>query len=130
MKARIYKAVGLCLSILPPAGVTLAYFPLWFGEEKSTVSVLSILILMLCALPFHRVIRERLRSPAAWQMWLILWVGLSLFESICRGLRAVSCVAFFSNLLGAVFFRLAKRSERGARAGDGAGTEETDDGER
>lgn len=109
MRAKIYKAVGLALCVLPPALTALSYFPLWLGERESTFSVLSVCVLFLCALPFHRILREKLKSPSAWQMWLILLILLSLVRNIIDGLRAVACVAVPTSLLGAVFFALAKR---------------------
>ncbi|MDD6981544.1 MAG: hypothetical protein PUJ21_07405 [Clostridia bacterium] len=109
MRAKIYKAVGLALCVLPPALTALSYFPLWLEKRESTFSLLSVCVLFLCALPFHRILREKLKSPSAWQMWLILLILLSLFRNIIDGLRAVACVAVPTSLLGAVFFALAKR---------------------
>lgn len=123
MRARVYKVVGLCLSVIPPAVTALCYFPLWFSSRGSAFSVLSILLLALCLLPFRRAIRDYMKSPSAWQMWFVLWVGLTLFARICNGLRVVACVGSLSGLAGEVFFWLARRaSERpGTDAGTAAG---------
>lgn len=110
MRVRVYKIIGLCLSVIPPAVTALCYFPLWFSSRGSAFSVLSILLLALCMLPFRRVIRDYMRSPSAWQMWFVLWVGLTLFARICNGLRVVACVGSVSGLVGEVFFFLSRRA--------------------
>lgn len=122
MRARVYKVVGLCLSVIPPAVTALCYFPLWFSSRGSAFSVLSILLLALCLLPFRRAIRDYMKSPSAWQMWFVLWVGLTLFARICNGLRVVACVGSLSGLAGEVFFWLARRASERTGAGTGAVT--------
>ena len=130
MRVRVYKIIGLCLAVIPPAVTALCYFPLWFSSRGSAFSVLSILVLALCLLPFRRVIRDYMKSPSAWQMWFLLWVGLTLFARIANGLRAVACVGSLSGLLGELFFCLARRAERtGADEGHRAGGNTSDGGE-
>ncbi len=107
----ICKVIGILLCTVPAVVMTLAYFPLWLGEEKTALSILSVLVLALCAIPFRRVLAQALRSPSAWQMWLVLWLALTILESISAGLRAVSAVAFPCSLAGAWFFRIANGSK-------------------
>lgn len=128
MRARVYKIIGLCLSVIPPAVTALCYFPLWFSSRGSAFSVLSVLLLALCLLPFRRAIRDYMKSPSAWQMWFVLWVGLTLFARICNGLRVVACVGSLSGLVGEVFFYLSRRASEGTSRGTAAGTGTTGDG--
>ena len=128
MRARVYKIIGLCLSVIPPAVTALCYFPLWFSSRGSAFSVLSVLLLALCLLPFRRAIRDYMKSPSAWQMWFALWVGLTLFARICNGLRVVACVGSLSGLVGEVFFYLSRRASEGTGRGTAAGTGTTGDG--
>lgn len=128
MRARVYKIIGLCLSVIPPAATALCYFPLWFSSRGSAFSVLSVLLLALCLLPFRRAIRDYMKSPSAWQMWFVLWVGLTLFARICNGLRVVACVGSLSGLVGEVFFYLSRRALEGTGRGTAAGTGTTGDG--
>lgn len=127
MRARVYKIIGLCLSVIPPAVTALCYFPLWFSSRGSAFSVLSVLLLALCLLPFRRAIRDYMKSPSAWQMWFVLWVGLTLFARICNGLRVVACVGSLSGLVGEVFFYLSRRASDGTGRGTTAGTDTTGD---
>lgn len=128
MRARVYKIIGLCLSVIPPAVTALCYFPLWFSSRGSAFSVLSVLLLALCLLPFRRAIRDYMKSPSAWQMWFVLWVGLTLFARICNGLRVVACVGSLSGLVGEVFFYLSRRASEGTGRGTAAGTGTTGGG--
>ncbi len=111
-KQLLYKIIGILLCTLPATITTLTYFPLWMQSERSAVSVLSVAVLALCAIPARRVIARTLRSPSAWQLWLILWITLTMLNAISEGLRAVSAVAFPTSLLGAVFFYLARREAK------------------
>ncbi len=104
------KIIGTLLCTLPAALTALSYFPLWMQSERSAVSILSLAVLALCAIPARRVIVRALKSPSAWQMWLVLWIALTMLNAISEGLRAVCAVAFPSSLLGAVFFWLARRA--------------------
>ncbi len=122
-KPLIYKIIGMLLCILPAAITALTYFPLWMHDAKCTVSILAVAVLALAAIPARRVITRALKSPSAWQFWLVMWVSLSLLNSISTGLRAVSAVAFPTSLAGAVFFYLARREEARLRASDGQTTQ-------
>lgn len=112
-QVRLLKLLGLLLCILPPAITALTYFPLWIGEKDSAVSIMALLVLTLCAVPFWRVLRDALRSPSAWMMWLVLFLALSLLESLCTGLRVVALIGFPTSLLGAICFHFAKRIGEG-----------------
>ncbi len=109
-KPLLFKIIGILLCVLPAAVTALTYFPLWMQSERSAVSVLSVAVLALCAIPARRVIARTLRSPSAWQFWGVMWIALTMLNAISEGLRAVSAVAFPTSLLGAVFFRLGSRA--------------------
>ncbi len=108
-KQLTYKIIGILFCTLPAAITALTYFPLWFSDAHTSVSVLSVAVLALCAIPARRVIANALKSPSAWQFWLVMWISLSLLNTISDGMRAVSAVAFPTSLIGAVFFWLARR---------------------
>ncbi len=110
-QVRLLKGIGYFLSVVPASVTAMAYFPLWMGERKSAVSVLSVLLLFLCLLPLWRGVKSILKSPSLWQMWLILYVLLTTLEGILSGVRMVSMVAFPTGLLATVFFKWAKKVE-------------------
>ena len=109
-KALWAKTLGYILCVLPPVLATLEHFPLWIkAGEKATFSFLGICVLLLCCIPLRRGIAAALRSPSAWQMWLVLLIVLYGARSIMDGLIAVSVVALPCSILGAFCFRYAKR---------------------
>ncbi|MBO5788884.1 MAG: hypothetical protein J6R42_02945 [Clostridia bacterium] len=115
-KAFIFTLIGYIFSILPPVLVAIEHFPLWIkAGEKSTCSALGVMVLLLCLIPLKRGISQALRSPAAWQMWLILFLVLYFTQYIAQGLMAVALVAFPFSVLGAIMFRLAKKCKEEER---------------
>ncbi len=115
---RLYKIIGLLLCTVPAAVTTLLHFPLWLSREDSGFSVLSILVLSLCAIPARRMLRDFFRNPSAWKMWLVLWILFTVTDNLIDGLRAVACVACPASALGALFFWLAKRQEKKLSEGE------------
>lgn len=105
------RILGILLSVVPPAIATLEFFPLWLSEGKTAVSALSLVLLLLSAIPLFRLLKKHLQSPAPWMLWLCLWIALRAFLPIATAIETIALVAFPTSLLGAVCFRLAKRRE-------------------
>ena len=108
----LLRILGLTLSVLPPAIATLEFFPLWLSEGSTTLSALSLVLLLLAAIPIFRLLKKHLHSPAPWMLWLILWLALQAFLPIASCIETIALVAFPTSLLGAVCFRLAERREK------------------
>ena len=111
VKSLVYKILGYALSIIPAFVCTIFQFPLWIQDKNSCISLLSLLLLGLCILPLWRMIKEGLKSPSAWKLWLILLILFTVVEHIIVGLRVIALVACPTSALGALFFRLAKQNE-------------------
>ena len=107
----LLRILGLILSVLPPAIATLEFFPLWLTEGKTAFSAVSLVLLLLSAIPLFRLLKKHLRSPAPWMLWLILWLALRAFLPIAAAIETIALVAFPTSLAGAICFRLAKRQE-------------------
>lgn len=109
-KVTLLRIWGYAFCVIPPVLAVLEHFPLWVKEGRTTAfSAMSILLLLLCCIPFRRGIRQCLRSPSPWQMWLILLVLLYFAKNITDGLLAVAAVGFPSSLAGSLFFWRAKK---------------------
>ena len=107
------KGIGYGLCIIPPVLATLEHFPLWLGQSQRTAfSFISLCLLLFCLLPLRRGIRKWLRSPSAWQVWMILWIVLAFTRHIAEGVLAIAAVACPCSLLGAILFSRAKKLER------------------
>ena len=105
-KAIIYNVLGLAFCVVPPAIATLEHFPIWAAKGgEAILSGLTVILLVLCALPFKRQISEYLKSPSAWMMWLCILVFSLLFSRIADDVSRIALVAFPSNLLGAFLFK-------------------------
>ena len=113
MKKRlILRAAALAISILPSALTTLLYFPLW--AERGGDAVLSgfaAFLLLLSALPLYRLVKRLLSSPSVWVMWLFTFILFYSMSKIVDEMIVISLVGTISNAVGAVLFRLARRSD-------------------
>lgn len=114
-KSFILHTMGMIFCILPPTLATLEYFPIWVSEGGETmVSALTVILLLLCAIPLKRHIAKFFKSPSAWVIWLLIYVLFSLLGKISDDISAIALVAFPFNFLGALLFKLSERykSER------------------
>ena len=108
----ILRTAGLILCILPPLAATLFYFPVWAVEGTKIVSGITLLLLALSALPLYKLLRDMLRSPASYTVWLILFLLFALLSKIAEEMTVISFVGFISNTLGAVLLRLGRKEEK------------------
>ena len=109
MKRAIFNLIGIVTSTVPAAVCILLYFPLW--RERSivaTVSGFALLLLVLAAVPIFNLIKKALRSPSAPLMWFIVFITFLALSSITDEMTVIGFVGFVSNLIGAIFFRLAE----------------------
>lgn len=109
---RLLRIFGLLLSTVPPALAILEYFPLWLSKEKTAVSALTLLLLLLAAIPLFRVLKRHFKTPAPWVVWLLLWLFLKLFLPIAEALKTVAFISFPTCLLGALCFHYAGKAEK------------------
>ncbi len=112
-KSRVFAKYGLhilgfLLSVLPPVLATLFYFPLW-RESGQVISGGVLFLLLLSALPLYKLIREKLRSPAAYTIWGILFILFFALSRIAREMTVISFFGFSGNALGALCFNIGKR---------------------
>ena len=105
--------LGLIFSAVPPALATLSYFPLW--TERGAGAVISggaLLLLIICALPLVRHVKNHLRSPSAYIVWLIIFLAFYSLSSIADEVTVIAFVGFIGNLMGAILFALARHVRR------------------
>ncbi len=97
--------IALAMCVAPPAIATLYQFPLWVEKgTDATVSGLAVFLLMLCALPFIRSIKEAFKSPSVKMVWLIVLIVLWLLRTIIDEMIVVCAIGFLSNCLGSLLF--------------------------
>ena len=109
-KVFVFRALGLILSTLPPLFATLSYFPIWRTRGAGAlISGLSLLLILLCAVPSVRAIKTALRSPSAPIVWFVVFVIFFALSKIADEVTVIAFVGFISNLIGAIFFSLARK---------------------
>ena len=106
------RIAGYVLCIVPALVSSLEHFPIWLSDRAQALSLFGVLVLLLAVLPLWKTVKQVLKSPSAWMVWVLLWLFLSLFRNIIDGLIAVALVAFPSSMLGALCFYLARRQAK------------------
>lgn len=110
LKYAVWRCVGLFVCVAPAVCATLSYFPLWSSRGADTaLSGLTLLILLLSALPLARAIKERLRSISAWVVWLMLFTVFFCLSRIADEMTVISFIGLISNVIGALILRYAER---------------------
>ena len=113
MKRTLFYSLGILFSVVPATVATLCYFPLWIESgTRETASGLCALLLVVSALPLFRFLKGRLGTPSMPLMWAVVYLLLRSLSAILNEVTVISFVGLLSNLLGAIFFRLAKEGKR------------------
>ena len=104
----LLRALGLSLCVIPVTVSILCYFPVWRAEGGEVLlSGVAILLLSLAALPLYKLLSQRLRSPAAYTIWLIAFLLFLSLSKIADEMVVISFTGFVGNLLGAIVYRLS-----------------------
>ena len=104
------KVLGLFFCITPPAIAIFLYFPAWISRgDGSAVSGLGLILILMTLSPIFKLIKARLKSPSSYTMWFISFALFFLLSKIAREMTVISFMGFIGNLVGAVFFRMARK---------------------
>ena len=115
VKSIFLRVIGLVLCIIPVTVSILCYFPAWRAEGGEVLlSGATLLLLCMAAVPLYKLIAEKLRSPAAYTLWLIAFILFFLLSNIAQEMVVISFTGFIGNLLGAIAFKLAGGKNEGA----------------
>ena len=106
------KLLGIMFSVLPPTVCTLSYFPIYEHTAPAKIISLGVLLLLILSfLPLIRIMAARLKTPSATAAWLAVFLLFYTMREIADEMIVISFFAFWGNLVGSVFFRLAARRE-------------------
>lgn len=109
-KGRILQAASLALSVGVPFVATIIQFPLFVNRSAAaTVSGLSVLILLVCVVPFAKHIKIAMRSASIPFVWTFIAVGLFAINSIVEEMIVVAMLGAIANWIGMFIYRAGER---------------------
>lgn len=116
----LFNSLGLGVCIIPVVVTIFSYFPLWIArEDASILSGFSVLLVGAALVPMYKHLGRILRSPSAHMMWFIVFAVFFLLSKIADEMTVISFVGFTTNLIGSLFFKLAKKYGREADGYEG-----------
>ena len=106
----LFWALGMLLSVGAPLTTTLSFFPAWVAQGGEVIiSGFTLLIAIICALPFYRWIKNGLSSPSGITVWLVLFLIFFSLSRVADEMTVISFIGFLGNLLGGIAFRISKK---------------------
>lgn len=109
-KVFILRAIGLIFSTLPPLFAVISHFPIWKERGAETIlSGLSLLLIIISFVPLMRTLKSLLKSPSSPIIWLIIFIVFFALSKIAEDVTVIAFIGFISNLIGAIFFALARK---------------------
>ena len=112
-KRLLFNALGMAISVIPVTVSIFSYFPLWISrQDASLLSGISLILIVLAAVPIYKQLKQAMHSPSAPLMWFFFFLLFLLLSRIADEMTVISFVGFITNLIGSVFFKLAKRYDK------------------
>lgn len=109
----ILQALAVALCVIPVTVSILCYFPVWRAEGGEVLlSGVTMLLLAIASLPIYKLLAHKLRSPAAYTVWLIAFLIFLALSKIADEMVVISFTGFVGNALGAIVYRLAEGGRR------------------
>lgn len=106
-----YSSV-IILDVGAPLAVTFYYFPVWVERSAgATVSGIFLVLALLCIIPLMLSVKRKIKTPAVWVMWTIVFVLLWGLNQIIAELLAVAGVGAVSNILGSILYKTGEYIE-------------------
>ena len=111
-KRFLFLLLGWAVSTLPALFATLRWFPLFLtrGEGGRAISLLSCLLIVVALVPLRRAFSTFFRTLTAWEVYLFLFVFVTVTGSITYEMRCVAAVGLISSVPGAILFSLGRGS--------------------
>ena len=109
-KHLLFNTLGIMVSVIPVTVSIFSYFPLWLARgDASVLSGISLLLICLAIAPILKSLKQFLHSPSAPIMWFITFVIFLMLSKIADEMTVISFVGFTTNLVGMLFFKIARR---------------------
>lgn len=109
-KGRVLKVFALGVDIFGPLIATLTQFPIWISESsEATVSGVVILLAFFSSIPLLKYIKAFMKSPSIPIVWLIVFVGLTVLNSIIEQMIVVAFVGLICNTIGTIIYKIGDK---------------------
>ena len=106
----ILNAVAMIVSVVPPALAILERFPLWKKDAGVEVySGTAILLGFAVLIPLIRFFWHKIKTPATWVIWLIVWIASWALSQVIDSLVIIAMFGAISNFIGMLLFLWAKK---------------------
>lgn len=90
-----------------------AYFPMWVNKgSEATVSGVFVVLALLSLIPILLVFKQKIKTPAVWVMWVILFIALWGLYQIIEQMLVVAAVGAVSNAAGAGLYKVGESIEK------------------
>ena len=104
---KIVKGSAIGLDVGGPLIATLTQFPIWVEKSsEATVSGLFLLFALLSAIPLAKQIKEFIKSPSVWVLWIVLFAFFIMLRNIIDEMVIVCFVGMLSNIVGAGIYKV------------------------
>lgn len=109
-KGKLLKGSALAIDVGVPFVTAVSYFPVWVDRgTESTVSGLSVLLVLLCIIPFFRKLREVFKSPSMPLVWTVLFLLFTALESIVREIKVICLFGMVANYAGSALYKIGSK---------------------
>ena len=83
------------------------HFPVWVERSaEATLSGMFLVLALISAIPLMRVILRSMKTPAAWMIWTLMFLGLFGLREIINEMVVITFAGMCANLAGAVIHKL------------------------
>lgn len=107
-----YSSV-IVLDVGAPLAATCAYFPMWVQKgSDATISGIFVVFALLSLIPAILVFKQKIKTPAVWVMWVILFSLLWGLYQIIEQMLVISAVGAISNAAGAGIYKCGENIEK------------------
>lgn len=108
-KGVIIKTSSTVLCVGAPLTATIIQFPIWINKgDAATMSGIFLMLAVICCIPFFRQIKAFLKSPAAYILFTVLAVIMTLVRNIIDQMVIVFWIGAAANWIGAGLYKWAK----------------------
>lgn len=109
---KLFFVLGFAFCIVPPSVATFQFFPVWRENPSKSVSGMAAILICLSLIPLWKYVKKAMKSPSAWQVWLVVTVFCLVIKNIVSDMFVIAVVGLISSAIGTVFFCLSKDKKK------------------